>query len=355
MKILFTILCLTFCNKSFANECVNKIFQNLENNTASSPAAAVLIIKDNVTIFKKTFGYKNIEQKIPADLNTKFALCSLTKQFTAQAILLLEERKLLSINDKVSKYLNWLPKYAQNITIKHLLFNTSGIPDYVNDNKIAENGIMPQDMMDKNIVFNDEYIKQFIITEKPKFKYATSSSYSNSGYWLLGKIIEKISHTTYRQFINNEILSKIGIQSYDKSENTPYQEWPLFKAIPNYFETVGHGTISDAGLNMSISDFETYARSAILDNKIFQYEKTHDKFISNSKIKIWNDTTYYGYGLIHSDINGNKIIYHDGMFYGLNTYMLYMPSKNLFITTLFATNTNSIYQIPLMIERCFNQ
>jgi CubicO group peptidase (beta-lactamase class C family) len=177
----------------------------------NEPGAAIIITKGGKEIFAKGYGMANIEFEVPMTSKMIFRIASITKQFTAVSILLLEERGKLKISDDFRKYLPDYPDPGNVITIEHLLTNTSGIPDYVyfpNHDEISQTKVTTRELLD-------------IFKNKPlEFEPGKHYSYSSSGYNVLGAIIESVSGNTYEEFVETEIFEKIGMHHsfYDHPE-----------------------------------------------------------------------------------------------------------------------------------------
>src|SRR4051812_31670906 len=166
---------------------------------AGEPGAAVLIAKDGKVLLRKAYGLANLELDVPMRPDMVFEIASVTKQFTAAAVLLLQERGKLSVNDEITKYMPDYPTHGQRITIDHLLSHSSGIPELDWWPRRRE----------------DMKVQQIIDLFKDKpldFNPGEKLSYSNSGYILLGAIIEKASGKRYEDFVEQEIFAPLGMK-----------------------------------------------------------------------------------------------------------------------------------------------
>lgn len=212
----------------------------------------VLVAKQGKIILHKGYGFKNAETQMPNSINTIYQIASLAKQFTAAVVLKLQEQGKLSVQDKLSKYYPDYP-HGDKITIHHLLSHTSGVYNYT-DNK----EFMSADQFKP--VTHEYMIKQF--SNKPlAFEPGTKFSYSNSGYTLLGYIIEKITSKPYREVLENLILKPLKLRNsgYDYSllkdtaKSTGYSQYGIsnYKAAtyihPSVLYTTGalYSTASD--------------------------------------------------------------------------------------------------------------
>jgi CubicO group peptidase (beta-lactamase class C family) len=175
-------------------------------------SGSILVAKDGVPVFRKAFGMANREWDIPNTPDTKFRIGSNTKQFTATAILQLAEAGKLSIDDPVSKYYASAPDTWKAITIRHLLTHTSGIPSYT----AIPHFFASESRLDRT---PEEIIK--LTQDKPlDFEPGSKFLYDNSGYIILGYIIEKVSGEHYADYVQHHIFDPLGMKStgYDVSE-----------------------------------------------------------------------------------------------------------------------------------------
>src|SRR5579872_931259 len=163
----------------------------------------VLVAKDGEVVYKKSFGYRNLDSSLLLDNYSVFELASISKQFTAMGILLLEQRGKLALTDTLRKFFPELPYYR--ISIYNLLTHTSGLPDYMSAMK---------DKWDhRQIAFNGDLLA-FLAKEKPVSNFAPGQKfeYSNTGYALLAAIIEKLSGESYRDYMDQNIFKPLGMR-----------------------------------------------------------------------------------------------------------------------------------------------
>src|SRR5215210_6821340 len=178
---------------------------------AGEPGAAALVVKDGKTVLRKGYGLANLELAVPIQPDMVFEIGSVTKQFTAAAILKLAERGLLSVDDDITKHLPDYPTHGQKITINHLLTHTSGIPSYTG---------LPEWLPR---VREDLKVEQLVAMFKDKpleFAPGERWAYNNSAYILLGAVIEKVSGKTYEDFIEQEIFKPLGMTRSSYGHNT---------------------------------------------------------------------------------------------------------------------------------------
>ena len=164
---------------------------------------SVIVAKDGKILLAKGYGMANLEHEIPNKANTKFRLGSITKQFTAVAILQLQEQGKLNVQDPIGKYVPNSPEAWKKVTIHHLLSHTGGVPSYTS---VPEYG---KQMREASKPL--DFIERF--KNKPlDFEPGTKHVYSNSGYFLLGVIVEQVSSKSYEAYLKENIFDKADMQ-----------------------------------------------------------------------------------------------------------------------------------------------
>ncbi|WP_029270558.1 serine hydrolase [Flavobacterium sp. KJJ] len=292
---------------------------------------SALVAENGKVIFKKGFGFANMEWDIPNQPNTKFRLGSISKQFTAFLIVKLAEEGKLKLDVPITTYLPDYPKTTgDKITIHHLLTHTSGIQNYTS---------APNFFRDKsrNPYTPEEFVKTFSslpleFTPGEKFKY------SNSGYFLLGYIIEKISGKTYEQYLQETILTplKMANTGYDHSEI-------IIKNRASGYEKKGKIYTNSFFLDMSIPYAAGSLYSTVEDLYLWDQALYTTKLLSAKSMEslfkpyIKAGDGSYGYGwFLQEAQNGDKpklkIIEHGGGINGFNTVISRIPAdKNLVV------------------------
>jgi len=165
---------------------------------------SVLAAKDGRVVFKAGYGLADAEKKIPSTPATKYLIASITKTFTAAAVLLLEEEGLLKLSDPIAKYLeDYPPETAAKVTIHHLLSHTSGIPEAAADPRSLGDLTKPRTPEELIALFKDKPLE---------FEPGAGCRYSNSGYVVLGKIIECASGRSYYDYVREKIFLPLGMK-----------------------------------------------------------------------------------------------------------------------------------------------
>ena len=297
------------------------------------PGAAVIVVRDGQVLLRKGYGMANLELGVPAAPETVFRLGSLTKQFTAVAILMLVEQGRVSLNDSITKYVLDYPTHGHTITIQHLLAHTSGIPSY--PEMPSWPGVSRSDLAPNELIalFKDEPLL---------FAPGERWSYSDSGYVLLGAVIEKASGMSYAEFVQQRIFTPLGMahSSYD----TAAQIVPGRAAGYSMSEA---GIVNAAYLSMTqpyaagalASSVDDLARwdAALYTNTLLKQRTLRRAFQSATLAD--GQPTGYGYGWTVGSYAGHPIIAHNGDVNGFSTQMMRLPKDKVYIAIL--TNCDS--------------
>ncbi len=301
---------------------------------ADGPGAAALIAKNGKVIYRKAFGKANLELDVAMKPDNVFELGSITKQFTAVAILMLMEQGKLGLEDDITKYIPDYPTKGKTINIHHLLNHSSGIKSYTDMEsfmKLARTDMTPLELIG---VFKNEPMD---------FDPGTDWRYNNSGYILLGYIIEKVSGKSYADFIDQHIFKKLGMgHSFygSKSALIPHRA-SGYQPAEKGFNNADYLSMTlpyAAGSLMSNVDDMLLWSEAIHNNTLITKESRQKAFtnhpLSNGKL------SYYGYGWQPDEINGTPCIEHGGGIFGYTTMGIYLPGENVYVIIL--TNRTGI-------------
>jgi Beta-lactamase class C and other penicillin binding proteins len=294
---------------------------------SNSPGATVLIAKDDKILYRKAFGMANLELNVPMNPENVLQLASITKQFTSVAILMLMEQGKLSLQDPLSKYIADYPR-GNEITLHHLLNHTSGIISYTNLPEFRAKTRL--DMTPEEII---DYFKNLPLEFNPNEKYA----YSNSGYLLLGYIIEQLSGMSYGDFIQKNIFDKLGMKNSYYADNfrivlnraTGYQ---LYEGNYENAEYMSPTIPYAAGSLLSTIDDMFLWNKAIHNNSLISESS---KLLASTNHTLSNGkNTNYGYGWTIDEIAGITTLEHTGGINGFTASGIYIPSGNLYSIVL---------------------
>lgn len=290
------------------------------------PGAAVLVARKGEVIYHKGFGMANIELDVKMKPDMIFRIGSITKQFTAVAILQLVEQGKLALDDDLTKFIEDYPVNGRKITLHHLLTHTSGIPSY------TEMDEWTPEVMKKDLTVNE--IIDFFKNKPLDFEPGEEWRYNNSGYILLGYIIEKVSGLTYEQYVVENLFKPAGM------ENSLYGNDRIILKNRAYGYQSGHNGYENANflsmtqpyaagsLMSTVSDLYKWNRSLVSGKLISK--KFLDLAFSNFTLSS-GEKMNYGYGWMPGDVQGYSMIGHGGGINGFLTSEAYFPEEDLFV------------------------
>ena len=285
-------------------------------------SGAVLLARDGQPIVSRGYGMANLEHGVPNTPQTVFRVGSVTKQFTGMAVVMLQERGKLSVNDPICKYLTDCPTAWQPITIKHLLTHTSGIPNYTEFPEFMKTAAVDTTSAELTSRFRDKSL-QFALGEK----YA----YSNSGYYLLGTIIERASGKTYADFLQENIFAPLGMK--DTGYDNPVR-------IINH-RAAGYARTSDGFINAApISMSTAYAAGALYstvgDLLLWDQALYTEKLVSRKSLDeaFTPFKSNYGYGWSIGKRYDRPVIAHGGGIFGFSAYIARYPADRITVVVL---------------------
>jgi CubicO group peptidase (beta-lactamase class C family) len=298
---------------------------------------SVLVSKNGKIIYEKAYGYQDAEKYILNTTNTIYQIGSTTKEFTAAVILKLAEQHKISLEDKLSKY---FPDYKRGneITIKHLLTHTSGIYEILRDHEAVAESTTPR---------SKERILSFFIDKPLDFDPGTQYSYCNSGYILLGLIIEKVTGQSYQHVIRDFILKPLkmkhtgfdfaGLKSADKAMGyTKYTQQIKEPSVP--WDSTA--TFSAGSLYSTVEDLYLWHKG-LLNYKVYSkpsMEVATTPFLEGYGLGCWIDTLY-----------NKKIVSHGGNILGFTGYFGRIQEEDVVVILLNNIYNHQIETIGLSI------
>ena len=295
---------------------------------------SVLLARDGQPLFRKSYGMANAEWDVANTPDTRFRLGSITKQFTSALILQLVEQGKVKLEDSIRKYYPGAPESWQPITIHHLLSHESGIPSYTDlpgfFEKQAGTARTPLEIIE-------------LTRDKPlEFTPGTKYKYDNSGYILLGYVIEQVTGRSYEQQLHSAILDPLGMHETGFDHYT--------EIIPHRAEGYenNNGKLARARfLDMSLPYAAGSLYSSVDDLLKWDQALYGTKVLSEaSKEKMWTpNLSDYGYGWMISKRFGFQAVEHGGGINGFNTMIIRIPEKKLLAVVLSNVNTNATGQI----------
>ncbi len=271
-------------------------------------SGTVLIARKGKVLVRKGYGKANVELNVRNTPSTKFRLGSITKQFTAMAVMQLQERGRLNVADPLSKY---IPDYPQGdrIILHHLLTHTAGVPNFTDFPEYRTQMALPSSLEKTIRLFRD---KPLDFTPGEKFKY------SNSGYILLSYVIEKVSGQSYESFVAENIFKPLNM----KDSGYDHQETILKNRASGYVLT-DDGLINAPYIDMSIPSGGGALYSTVGDMYLWDRALYTEKLAGRKSLNalFTPSKENYGYGWLIGDLPGHKIITHDGSVNGFMTHI----------------------------------
>jgi D-alanyl-D-alanine carboxypeptidase len=307
----------------------------------------VLIAKDGEPILKEAHGYANISFKVPNKEDTKFGLASMGKMFTALAIMQLFENGKLKLHDKVIKYLPNYPnkKIANSVTIHQLLTHTSGMGNYWTET-------FSRTSKERFKKVND-YLPLFVDQEL-SFIPGTEYRYSNSGYMVLGMIIEAVSKKSYFDYVKENIFQKAQMYNTDAYEvdkiNANLAEGYTKSKDGHWMNNLFLRPVKGGPAGGSYSTAEDLLKFSIhlVKNKFLT--ETNTKILTTGKSNKRNNTSYaYGFG--EEIIEGDRIIGHSGGFPGVRTVLMIFPETGFTAIILSNKDDGSFLGLQSFIKK----
>ena len=295
-----------------------------------SPGCALVVIKDGQTIYKRGYGVANLDYGIPISSKSVFNIASTSKQFTAMSIALLVREGKISLDDDIRKYLPEMPQYQSPITIRHLIYHTSGIREYSHLMQLA--GIRFQDAADEEVI-------RIIVRQKGlNFKPGDEYLYSNSGYFLLAQIVKRASGRSLREFAEEKIFKPLGMV------NTRFHD-DSTEVIKN--RATGYTLRTDGGFSIEMTRSDhvgdggllTTIDDLILWDKIFYDHKLSGgwdlirQFLTPGTLNS-GEKIDYAFGMEVETYKGLNVFGHGGAFNGFNADMIRFPDQRFTVACL---------------------
>ena len=284
---------------------------------------SALVAKNGVILLNKGYGYRDATSKTPNDEQTIFQLGSITKQFTSAVILKLQEEKKLSVSDKLSKYFPGYPK-GDSITIKQLLTHTSGIFNYTNDGEFMKNEMTKPATRERMLA---------LFKDKPlDFSPGTGWNYSNSGYLLLGYIIEDVTKKTYEQAVRKYIFTPLQMTH----SGFDFTDLKSSKKATGYFnlneKENAVAPIVDSSVSFSAGAIYSTTGDLYLWHKALQKNMILSK--EQQEMAYTPVKNNYGYGWGIDSIDGRRRVSHGGGIPGFVTNISRVPQDDICIVLL---------------------
>ena len=299
-------------------------------NKPDSPGCAVAVIRNGKIIHERGYGLANLEQNIPISPSTVFYIASTSKQFTAASIALLAQRGKLTLDEPIRKYLTELPAVYNGIAIRHLLYHTSGIRDF-------------QTLLDvqgrTDDVNTERDLIELLARQKGlSFKPGEQFEYSNSGYFLLGVIVKRVSGKSLREFAAENIFQPLGMKNtHFHDDRTMIVKNRATGYVPRKGGGYGvhitnYDIVGNAGVMTTVEDLFLWDQN-FYENKLGGGHDFIARLLTPGTLNSGKRLDY-AYGLQLGEYKGLRTVKHDGGFAGFVTEMLRFPDQRFTVICL---------------------
>lgn len=312
-------------------------------NQPDSPGASVSVIRDGKVIFARGYGLADLEHHIPCGTNTNFRLASVTKQFTAMAILMLVDRKEVSLEENLTDFFPEFPEYGRQITVRHLLTHTSGLIDY--EEVIPKGTEIP--------VLDRDVLRLLMQQDKTCFPPGTEYRYSNSAFAVLAQIIEVRSGQPFARFLKLNLFQPLQMDhtlAYEAGlsvvPNRAYGYSIADHAWKRTDQSLTSSVLGDGGIYSSVADLFRW------DEALYQAKLVSPKLLRlafTPGVQTDQGGTGYGFGWFIGQYRGLKEIWHSGNSIGFTTRVARFPEKKFTVIILANRNEASLREISHQI------
>ena len=307
---------------------IDSIFAQWDRPDA--PGCALGVIREGELIYARGYGMANLEYDIPNTPRSVFRIASTSKQFTAACIILLAQRGKLRLDQTLDRFFPDFPEYARGITIRHLLHHTSGIRDYL---VLASLKGYPD-----TYVYTDRDVMHWLVRQESlNFTPGDEHLYSNSGYWLLGRIVNQAAGEEMAEFARKNLFEPLGMsQTHFHNDHTRIVRNRASGYVPDHaggyrISMTTLDMIGDGGIFTSVEDLkkwdDAFYGSGFLDDQFWR-EMTRRGVLNNG------DTIDYACGLSIGNYKGLKTISHGGAFVGYRANLIRFPEQKFSVVLL---------------------
>ena len=309
------------------------------------PGASLLVLKDGRALVRRGYGRADLESGIAAGADTNYRLASVSKQFTAAAVLLLAQDGALSIDDPVKRWLPSLPPVADAITLRHLLAHTSGVLDYEDlmgaswQGQIRDAGVLA--LLERE--------------DRLNFPPGSTYRYSNSGYALLALVVERASGMDFPAFLRTRIFAPLGMRDslayVAGGRGVTHRAWGYSQAAQGWERTdqnIYSAVLGDGGIYSNIDDLARWD-AAWYDGRLFDDSTRALALGRQVQVATTPEATWYGFGWRVAD--GRQ--WHNGESIGFRNTLVRWPGQHLTVVLLSNRNDPTPHETALAIGALF--
>jgi CubicO group peptidase (beta-lactamase class C family) len=321
----------------------DEIDKLMERYDGTSPGASVLVVRDGKVVVSRAYGLADVEARVAATPQTNYRLASVTKQFTATAILLLYQDSKLSLDDRIKHWLPSLPSALDSVTIRQLLTHTSGIIDYED--------VMPAGTTAQ--LHDADVLRLLESQDSTYFKPGTKYQYSNSGYALLALIVERVSGKRFATFLHDRIFAPLGMNHTVAFENgistvsnRAFGYTMKDSAWTRKDQSTTSAVLGDGGIYSSIDDLVRWD-AALYDSRLLN--DASRKLAFSPQTPTDQPDVSYGFGW---RITG-ETLWHSGETSGFRNVIVRYPARHLTVVILTNRDDPAPYETALAIAKLY--
>lgn len=341
---------------------LNKLLDDWKQKNA--PGMAAMLVRNGRVEYRRVFGFAGLEAHTPITPDTQFLLASITKQFTAMAIMILAERHQLQFDDSLAKFFPDFPAYARTITIRNLLNHTAGLTQYDDilaiklDETYFRSSKSPPAAHE---LTSAEVLQLLSRQEKPRFPPGEKFEYSDSAYVVLGQIVERLSGERYAEFLKETIFDPLGMRDTlvvdERKQKVPRLALGYAKRDGKWQDITyspENAVYGEDGIYSTINDLYKWDQALYTERLVTRsmLEMAFTPGHTNDGKEISTDLltrpSSYGFGWLVSGLQGEKVVEHSGGWSGYATHILRVPGRQ--VTAIVLTNSSN-EDVPEIAEQ----
>ena len=337
-RILLILISISCAAAAQSARETSAIFSDL---SSSEPGCAALVVNHGRTVFERGYGVTDLGRKAPISPTTNFRLASVTKEFTATAIMLLVKDGKLKYSDRLTDIFPNFPSYGRDITVRNLLNHTSGLPDY----EELWDGQFPGTAATELPQVRDAQVLQLMMRQSVgRFPPGTHFAYSNSGYAVLSQIVEKIAQEPFQDFLRTRIFEPLGMKNTLAFVNTrnivPNRSYGYRKENGRWVfsdQSSTSAVLGDGGVYSSIADFQRWIAALRTHHLLTAEEMAPALAPVNAPAfepAASEEHVAYGFGWFLDPYQGHRRMWHYGETIGFLTSIQYFPDDDLAVVVL---------------------
>jgi CubicO group peptidase (beta-lactamase class C family) len=292
---------------------------------------SVAVVRGRDTVVMKGYGFADVENEVPATAQTVYRIGSITKQFTAAAVLQLIEQNKISLDDSLGKHLPTAPSGWRGVSIRQLLNHTSGIPSYTSAG--------PRWLSRMRLDLPHDSLIGIVANDTMDFAPGSKWRYNNSGYYLLGMLLERVTGRTYAQLVRDQLARPLGLRA------TMYCDLrPIIKRRAQGYQVRDDTLVNADPLSMTQPFAAGALCSTVGDLVAWQRALTAGRVVKPASYSAMTTpegaatASHYGFGLVSDTLAGRTRVQHGGGINGFNSELMYIPSDTLTVAVLANTN-----------------